>query len=137
MTVKVVRQPQGLCEPIGLYSNMSVGTGGPFIAVAGQVGIDNQGRLAGDGGMEAQVRQVFENIGLALAEAGASFRDVLKTTTYLVAGDDLPEFSAARTAVFAELFPNGDYPPNTLLIVSRLIDERFLVEIEALAIGPG
>jgi enamine deaminase RidA (YjgF/YER057c/UK114 family) len=40
---------------------------------------------------------------------------------------------AARTAVFAEIYPEGKYPPNTLVVVSRLVEPAFLVEVDALA----
>jgi enamine deaminase RidA (YjgF/YER057c/UK114 family) len=42
---------------------------------------------------------------------------------------------AARTAAFRELFADGQYPPNTLLVVARLVEERLLIEVEASAIG--
>jgi enamine deaminase RidA (YjgF/YER057c/UK114 family) len=126
--------PAGLGEPIGLYSAVSVVTAGDLVQVAGQVGITPSGELAGDGGLAAQLRQVFLNIGLALAEVGGTFSDLMKTTTFVVAGKfDVAEFVAIRAELFAELFATGGYPPNSLILVDGLLEERFLVEIEAQA----
>ena len=131
--VRIVREPKELARPVGLYSHVSVAPSGALAFVAGQVGVDESGELAGDGGFAAQTRQAFANVGLALAEAGASFRDVCKLTTYIVGAERIPEFMETRRAVYRDLYPDGDYPPNTLLVVDRLVEERFLVEIEAIA----
>ena len=61
-------------------------------------------------------------------------QDIFKTTTYLVGADNLPEFMTARAAAFREIFADDQFPPNTLLVVARLVEERFLVEVEASAI---
>lgn len=133
MSVEMITQPAGLGTPLGRYSHVAVARGGEIVAVAGQVGIEASGELAGDGSVGAQARQAFRNIATALAAVGLSPADVFKTTTYLVGADGLDEFMAARGEAFAELFPDGAYPPNTLLIVARLVEDRFRVEVEALA----
>jgi enamine deaminase RidA (YjgF/YER057c/UK114 family) len=104
-----------------------------LIAIAGQLGADSGGHLTGNGDTSAQVRQVFQNVGTALAEAGLGFSDVLKFTTYVVGRDTIPDFMATRKEVFADIYPDGQYPPNTLLLVPGLVEERFVVEVEALA----
>jgi enamine deaminase RidA (YjgF/YER057c/UK114 family) len=105
-----------------------------LVAVAGQLGADSSGALTGAGDTAAQVRQVFANIGTALAEVGLGFDDVLKFTTYVVGRDTVPDFMTARMEVFGEIYPDGKYPPNTLLLVPGLVEERFVVEVEALAV---
>ncbi|MGH3368024.1 MAG: RidA family protein [Nocardioidaceae bacterium] len=105
-----------------------------LVAVAGQLGADSSGSLTGAGDTAAQVRQTFQNVGTALEEAGLGFADVLKFTTYVVGRDTIPDFMATRKEVFAEIYPDGQYPPNTLLIVPGLVEERFVVEVEALAV---
>lgn len=134
MPVELIRRPDGLGEPLGRYSHISVATGTEIITVAGQVGITKDGELAGDGSLAAQVWQVYRNLTTALESQGLGLKDVFKFTTYLVGADNIGEFMAARTAAFAEFFPDGEYPPNTLLVVARLVEERFSVEIEASAI---
>ena len=49
---------------------------------------------------------------------------------------DTEGFYAARKEVFDQKYPSGDYPPNTLLIIDRLVREEFLIEIEAIAALP-
>jgi 2-iminobutanoate/2-iminopropanoate deaminase len=57
--------------------------------VAGQLARDAQGNVVGKGDMRAQLRQVGENITTALAAAGATVNDIVKTTTYVT---DIDEF---------------------------------------------
>jgi enamine deaminase RidA (YjgF/YER057c/UK114 family) len=66
---------------------------------------------------------------------GASFDDVVKFTTYLVHSQDIEKFMMARASLFPRLFQNASYPPNTLLVVDRLVKEEFLIEVEAVAHG--
>ena len=51
----------------------------------------------------------------------------------LVHSQDIPKFMAYRLREFPRLFPDGAYPPNTLLMVDRLVQEPFLVEVQAVA----
>jgi enamine deaminase RidA (YjgF/YER057c/UK114 family) len=133
MSVTYVRRPAGLGEPLGRYSHVSVAQGRQ-VNVAGQVGVLETGELAGDGSFEAQVRQAFANLATALASVGATTRDLAKTTTFIVGGEHLDTFMRVRGEVFAELFPTGEYPPNTLLFVQRLVETRLLVEVEGIAV---
>ena len=130
MSIEFLRRPQGMAEPLGRYSQICVVRDQDIAFVAGQVGILESGELAGDGSFTSQVTQTFNNIGIALKAIGAEFSDVVKTSTFIVAGEPIEEFMKARTAVFEEIFPEGQYPPNTILVVSRLVEERLLVEIE-------
>lgn len=134
MGVEWVRQPAGLGEPLGRYSHISIARGSELISIAGQVGITADGELAGDGSLAAQTAQAFRNVMTALSSLGLGPKDIFKTTTLLVGNENVDEFMRARTAVFEELFPDGAYPPNTLLVISRLVEERFFVEVEAFAV---
>jgi enamine deaminase RidA (YjgF/YER057c/UK114 family) len=58
---------------------------------------------------------------------------VVQFTTYLVDTRDIPKFFEFRLREFPKMFPDGVYPPNTLLIVSRLVEEPFLVEVQTVA----
>jgi enamine deaminase RidA (YjgF/YER057c/UK114 family) len=123
-------------KPLGAYSQAMQVTAGTLVFVAGQVAIDASGNLVGRGDVEAQTRQVFQNIGQVLSSTGASFGQVVEFTTYLVGRASIQPFLNARAALFPVLFPNGDYPPNTLLIIDGLVREEFLVEIKAIAALP-
>jgi enamine deaminase RidA (YjgF/YER057c/UK114 family) len=138
MSVRHTRRPTGLGEPLGRYSHISVVTGGDTVYVAGQVGMTEDGELYGSGEFGDQVRGAFANLGTALAAVGGSYADVAKTTTYLVGGGaHLDEFMAVRSEVFGQIYPEGQFPPNTLLFVERLVEEPLLVEIEAIAVVDG
>jgi enamine deaminase RidA (YjgF/YER057c/UK114 family) len=76
---------------------------------------------------------VFANIGAALVSQGASFASLVEFTTYLVHSQDIAKFMAYRTREFPKLFKGGAYPPNTLLMIDRLVREEFLIEVSAVA----
>ena len=123
-------------QPLGAYSvGMSV-SAGRLVYVAGQVGVDVSGQLVGSGDAAAQTRQVLQNIGGVLEAAGAGFSNVVEFTTYVVGRSSVQGFIDGRNQVFPDIFPNGDYPPNTLLVVDGLVREEFLVEIKAVAALP-
>src|SRR5215831_2235026 len=107
MPVEFIRQPDGLGEPLGRYSHISIATGAQIVTVAGQVGITASGDLPGDGGLTAQTWQAFQNIATALTAVGLGMQDIFKTTTFLVGAGSLEEIMAARTAAFSEFFPDG------------------------------
>jgi enamine deaminase RidA (YjgF/YER057c/UK114 family) len=133
MSVRV-DNPAGLGAPMGLYSHVAQADAGRLVFVAGQTGLDDRGALVGDGDVGAQTRQTFRNVGIALESAGAAWADVAKMTTYLISEGDIEPFFAAREAVFSELFPDRDYPPNTLIVTRRLVRPELLVEVEAIAV---
>ena len=123
-------------RPLGAYSvGMSVNAG-RLLYVAGQVSVDADGSLVGEGDVAAQTRQVFRNIGHVLSAAGAGFGNVVEFTSYVVGRDSVSGFIEGRTQIFPEIFPGGDYPPNTLLVIEGLVRPEFLVEVKAVAALP-
>jgi len=130
--IKIVN-PDTLGKPLGQYSQMTRVKASEFLFIAGQVGIDRDGKLIGDGDFDAQCRQTFANIEAALKSAGAGWGNVVEFTTYLVHSQDIPKFMAFRLREFPRMFPGGAYPPNTLLIIDRLVQESLLVEVQTVA----
>ncbi len=128
--------PAGVHPPIGRYSQVLRARLGETLYLAGQMSIDSEGNLVGEGDAKAQTLKVFENIGKLLESAGASFDNVVEFTSYLVGKESLQPFLDARTEFFATAFPKGDYPPNTLLIIDGLAQPELLVEITATAALP-
>ena len=125
--------PPSAPQPLGAYSMGMEVTASRLLFVAGQVGVDIGGNLVGKGDAAAQTRQAFQNIEQVLAGAGASFSNVVEFVTYVVGKDSIQGYLDGRNEVFPKLFPNADYPPNTLLVISGLVREEFLVEIKAVA----
>ena len=124
--------PKGFGAPLGMYSHGMVAAGGELVVVAGQVGTTPEGRVPGTD-IVSQTRQAFENVRAVLQAAGAGMGDVIRLQTFLTRAEDIPGFMKARQDMFPEYFPTGAYPPNTLLVVSRLVRPDLLVEIEAMA----
>ena len=82
---------------------------------------------------QSTLRQVFENVEIALQSVGAGWSNVVHFTNYLVNPEDQPRLVKFRLEFFPGAFPNG-YPPNTLLYVPRLLNPKFLVEVQAIAV---
>jgi enamine deaminase RidA (YjgF/YER057c/UK114 family) len=119
----------------GMYSH--VARAGELAFIAGQVAVDAKGDPVGVGDLAAQVGQVFDNLGKILKDLGADFECVVQFTTYLTGAEGIPTFMSARSALFPKIFPGGKYPPNTLLVIDRLVKPEFLLEVEAIARVPG
>ena len=120
-----ILNPDSLGKPLGQYSHVTRVKADEFLFIAGM--------LAPGDGLDAQCSGVFEQIGKALASAGAGWGNVVQFTTYLVHSQDIPKFMAWRLREFPKMFADGVYPPNTLLIVDRLVQEQFLVEVQTIA----
>jgi enamine deaminase RidA (YjgF/YER057c/UK114 family) len=125
--------PESMAKPLGLYCHVARANAGEYVHIAGQVSLNRTGELVGANDFEAQMRQTYENLQAALTSAGAGFENVVKYTTYLTRKGDLGEYRRVRNALYEEFYPNGTYPPNTLLVVSGLVNDDLLVEIEAVA----
>jgi len=119
-----------------MYSHGMIAPGGELVVVAGQVGADRAGKLIGPGDVVAQTRQAFENVRAVLEAAGSGVRQIVRFQTFLTHAADIEGFMQARKELFPRYFPDGVYPPNTLLVVSRLVVPELLVEIEAMAVKP-
>src|SRR6516162_6949422 len=128
-----ILNPDALGKPLGQYSQITRVKASEFLFIAGQVGADKDGKTVGIDDFDAQCVQTFANIETTLKSQGASFANVVEFTTYLVHSQDIPKFMAYRKREFPRLFPSGAYPPNTLLIVDRLVQESFLIEVQTIA----
>jgi enamine deaminase RidA (YjgF/YER057c/UK114 family) len=129
MTVlRHVAAPDGVAAGRG-YSQVVTGRG-RLVVVSGQIAQDAAGELVGPGDPAAQARQVFENLGRCLTEAGAGFGDVVKLTFFVLDVADLPAVREARDAVIDTARP----PASTAVQVAALVGPGYLVEVEALAL---
>ena len=126
MTVERI-QPDGLSRP-PTYSQ--VVKAGNTIYIAGQVAQDEQGQVVGAGDFVAQANQVFENLGKALAAAGAGFGDLVKTTVYVTD----PRYREALRDVRSKFLGSTPPPASTLVVVAGLALPEYLLEIEAVAV---
>ncbi|AIV33141.1 RidA family protein [Streptomyces sp. R1] len=120
--------PEGVA-PAAQYTHVVLGTG-RFVAVSGQLSLDEDGKVVGEGDPAAQARQVFENLRRCLASAGASFDDVVKLTFFVT---DMAHMAAIRAAR-AEHIPDDRLPAASAVQVGALVRPEFLMEIEAFAV---
>jgi enamine deaminase RidA (YjgF/YER057c/UK114 family) len=128
--------PPTLGKPRGQYSQITRVRGAETMYyIAGQLSADAAGEIIGAGDFDAQCMQIFSNIKTALEACGLGWGSIVQFTTYLVDPQDIPKFMAFRLREFPKFFSDEIYPPNTLLIVSRLVEEPFLVEVQAIAVG--
>jgi enamine deaminase RidA (YjgF/YER057c/UK114 family) len=122
--------PESLPTP-HTYTQVVIATGSKLVFIAGQEPEDMHGSLVGPGDMAIQARQVFANLGRALAAASARPEQVTKITIYVVnhRRDYLPVIEEGRVALF------GDHKPADILVgVATLSNPDYLIEVDAIAV---
>lgn len=120
--------PPGL--PKGSYSHVAVATGGRTVYVAGQVAVDESGKVVGKTFAE-QAEKVFDNLQVALAAGGAEFRHIVKLNTYV------RDLTSAKVVLLREIRTRrfgGHLPASTLVATPALVHEDMMLEIEAVAV---
>jgi enamine deaminase RidA (YjgF/YER057c/UK114 family) len=120
-----IYNPDTLGAPLGQYSHVTRVKAGETLYIAGM--------LAPGDDFDTQCSAVFKSVEAALKSAGAGWGNVVQFTTYMVHSQDIPKFMAWRLREFPKMFPDGKYPPNTLLVVDRLVQEQFVVEVQTIA----
>ena len=113
-------------KAIGPYSQAVKANG--FVYTSGQVALDPASGNLVDGGFEAQVRQVFQNLGAVLTAAGSGFDQVLKATVFIT---DFANFQTLN-AIYAEYF--GDHKPARTTVAVAGLPKNALVEIDLVAL---
>jgi enamine deaminase RidA (YjgF/YER057c/UK114 family) len=122
-----IQNVEALGKPLGQYSHLTrVKNAAETLYIAGM--------LAPGDDFDAQCAGVFRQIETALQSAGAGWGNVVQFTTYLVHSQDIPKFMAWRLREFPKLFADGKYPPNTLLVIDRLVGEPYLIEVQTIAV---
>jgi enamine deaminase RidA (YjgF/YER057c/UK114 family) len=114
-----------LGKPVGPYSHVARVKSAETLYIAGM--------LAAGESFEAQCAAVYAQVEQALKSAGAGWGNVVQFTTYLVHSQDIAKFYRWREQHYPRMFPDGRYPPNTLLIIDRLVQEQFLIEVQTVA----
>lgn len=123
--------PATLCPTFG-WTHVVSTLGGKTIHISGQVAVNERGEVVGKGNLKAQTERTFENIKLALASVGATFKDVVKTNLYVVGlkPEQVPVLREVRSRYVSKEHP----PASTLVGVSALVGPDWLIEIEAVAV---
>ena len=123
--------PEGVHPPAAGYTQV-VSVAGPVkvLYISGQVPKNQENEIVGKGNLEAQTRQVYQNLEIVLRSMGATFDDVVKQTIYTT---QISQVHIIRT-VRAEFLNDKRPPASTLVGVTSLVDPAFLIEIEAVAV---
>jgi enamine deaminase RidA (YjgF/YER057c/UK114 family) len=129
--IKFLNPPE-LAPPPG-YSNVVEVRRGRIVYIAGQVATDRLGNLVGGSDFEAQADQAFRNVGAALAAVGCTARHIAKLTVFVRDMSRIADYRKARDRFFATTTPAAA-PAVTLVEISKLFADQFLIEVEAIAV---
>jgi 2-iminobutanoate/2-iminopropanoate deaminase len=116
---------EGAPKAIGPYSQAVVEGG--FLFASGQIPLDPKSGDLVSGGIEASTERVFDNMEAVLGSSGLGFGDVVKTTVFLVKGEDFP----AMNAIYARRF--GDHRPARSTVIVAALPKGAMVEIDMIA----
>lgn len=134
MTEIQMGNPPGVAAPLGPYSHVArVKNHEELVFIAGQLSVDTEGDVIGRNDFDLQCKQVYANIESILRGLGADFSNVVQFTTYITDADYISLIRTWRKREFPKLFADGAFPPNTLLVVDRLADEAFMLEVQTIA----
>ena len=127
-TIKPIH-PEGMSTPFGVWTTaMAVSDVKQFVFISGLTARDSKGDVVGEGDMAAQTRQVCENLKTAVSEAGGGLENIVSVTVYATDVTRFDEIHRERRDYFPEM------PPSSAMVeVPRLVDERCLIEISAIA----
>ena len=100
--------PSSMAKPRGLYSHLGVAPHSRLAFIAGQLSVDEDGRIVGEGDIDAQIERCFRNIELALRALDRGWAQLAKMTTYLTTQEAIADFYRVRARLFDEFFPASD-----------------------------
>ncbi len=122
--------PETVHRPTGYTHVVSVEGPGKILYVSGQIARNRDGEIVGVGDLEAQTRQVYENLLSVLKTLGATLADVVKQNVFITSLDQVDKFRKVRD----EYLPKDRLPATTLVGVTGLAMKELLIEIEVVAV---
>jgi enamine deaminase RidA (YjgF/YER057c/UK114 family) len=129
-----IENPDDVPAPVGGYSHVArveLGTGS-LLVLSGQIAVDGDGALVGEGDIRVQSREIFETVGGILRAHGATFDDVVNIRTFMTDLGQLREYAEVRRT-----YLTSTPPTSTTVEVPRLFRPGALLEIEVTAVvGP-
>jgi enamine deaminase RidA (YjgF/YER057c/UK114 family) len=131
MTKKIALHPKALPKAFGVWSPAITCESGKLLFISGLTARDPAGNVVGEGDYAAQTRQVCENLKATVEEAGGTLDDIMSVTVF-ACDVDKDKFDAIHK-VRKEYFPQ-DPPASTMVQITRLVDKRCLIEINAIAV---
>jgi len=120
--------PDSVWKPFGAFSQVVVLGTGKIVHLKGQVSLDKEGEIVGEGDIEAQVEKALENIKAILSEFGGRMEDIYSLTHHVTDIEEFMKTGHIRTRYF-----KPPYPVTTTVEVKRLYHPGLLVEITSSA----
>jgi enamine deaminase RidA (YjgF/YER057c/UK114 family) len=131
MAKQQIRSPK-LAQPSGVFSHATmIEAKGRFVFISGMTARRADGTLAGVGDVEAQTRQVCENLKAAVEAAGGTMADICRVDVYIRNMEHFPTIHKVRREYFAE-----PLPASTMVEVTKMTSPDALIEISAIAVIP-
>jgi 3-hydroxyisobutyrate dehydrogenase len=124
MAGREIISPENVHPAVG-YSHAT--RKGNFLFVSGQIALDKDGKIVGEGDFRAQAEQVFKNLIAVIEAGGGSINNILKTTTFLTDLSNRPALAEVR-----EKFYGAEPPASTLVVISSLVRPELMIEVEAI-----
>lgn len=126
---KLILRPESFPPPTASYYSWGVKVkDATLLFISGVVALGPDGKILGEGDIEAQTRKTMENLEVILKEGGATLKDIIKVTVYLTSIDYVEAQKKVRSEYFKE-----NQPASTLVVVKSLLKPEILIEIEAVA----
>ena len=116
-------------EPLTFPGMSQMVRAGNTLYLSGQCAMDENAQLVGEGDALAQARQCFANISELLASEGATLADIVKLNCFVTSTEPYKAYSQVKRELFL-----SDPPTGTTVVVVALLDPRFLMEVEAIAV---
>ena len=123
--------PVGVHAPT-VYTHAVTVSDARLAFISGQIALDEENKLVGEGDLRAQAGQAFANLNAVLGSLGADFSHVLKLTMY-IANYRADEHLSIVREVLARYVADDQRPANTLVGVQALAQPALLIEVEAVA----
>ena len=125
--MNIPHTPDTVAAPYGPYSHaVEVPGGSRLLYISGEIGVQPDGVVPE--GIEAQAEALWKNLIAILEDAGMGIGDLVKITTFLVNVEDAATAGAARAKYFGDARPGS-----ATVIVKALLQQSWLIEIEAVA----
>jgi len=119
--------PATVPVPTAPYSHgAEIPAGSRLLYISGEVGVARDGSVPPD--IKGQAELVWKHILAVLAEAGMGVENLVKLNHYLTKAENIPAYGEVRTR-----FLGAARPASTMVVVTRLVDPSWLVEVEAVA----
>lgn len=130
MTIKTAITSPNAPKPVGVYSSaIKVRGGGDLVFISGVTSRAPDGSVVGVDDITLQTETAIKNLAAIVEAAGGTLSDIVKVTVFLRNMEQFREVHEVRRRFFMQ-----PYPASTMVEISRLVDARSLIEIEAIAI---